>query len=100
VNTDPLPLRELAGMLREVTGEDERWASRIGPATRIEDDLQLESVELAALGEVVQRRYGARADLSAYLAELDLDQLIALTVGDLLAFLAAATAGTARAPAP
>lgn len=79
-------LRELTGMLREVTGEGDEWERRITPATRLEDDLQLESVELAALGELVRQRYGDRADLPAYLAGLDLDQLIALTVADLMAF--------------
>jgi hypothetical protein len=84
-------------MIAAVAGESDRWAAGIGPATRVEDDLQLESVELTALGELVQRRYGAGADLSGYLAGLDLDQLIELTVGDLLAFLTGAVAG--REPA-
>jgi acyl carrier protein len=90
--TDPR-LPELAGMLREVTGEGPRWAERIGPDSRLEDDLQLESLELAALGDLLKRRYGSGVDLVGYLAGLDLDQLIAVTVGDLLALLPAAAAG-------
>ena len=74
-------LREIAGLLRAVTGEDERWASALAPDTRLEDDLRLESVEVAALGEALRERWGV--DLPAYLAGLDLDQLIDLTVGDL-----------------
>ena len=74
-------LREIAGLLREVTGEDERWAAAVTPASRLEDDLRLESVEVAALGEALHTRWGV--DLPAYLAGLDLDQLIDLTVGDL-----------------
>ena len=80
-------------MLREVTGEGPRWVERIGPDSRLEDDLQLESLELAALGELLKHRYGAGVDLVGYLAGLDLDQLIAVTVGDLLALLPAPAAG-------
>lgn len=85
-------------MIREVTGESDQWAAAIGPACRLEDDLQLESVDLTALGELVQRRYGAGVELSGYLAGLDFDQLIELTVGDLLSFLTAAAARS-REPA-
>jgi acyl carrier protein len=83
-------LPELVELLQAVTGERDSWAARITPATRLDDDLQLESVELAALSEQLQRRYGAGVDLSAYLAGLDLDALIALTVGDLLSFVGGA----------
>ncbi len=74
-------LREIAGLLRDVTGEDERWAAAVAPASRLEDDLRLESGEVTALGEALRARWGV--DLPAYLAGLDLDQLIDLTVGDL-----------------
>ena len=74
-------LRELAGLLRGVTGEDERWAAAVTPASRLEDDLRLESVEVAALGEAMAARWGV--DLLAHLAGLEMDELIDLTVGDL-----------------
>jgi hypothetical protein len=79
------PLAELVAMLRKVTGEGDAWARRITPASRLEDDLQLESVELVALSELMRRRYGDGVDLIGFLAGLDLDELIALTVGDLVA---------------
>ncbi len=79
-------LAELAGMLLGVTGEDERWAAGITPATRLEADLRLESVELAALGGALRDRYGDGVDLLAFVAGLDIDQIIALTVGDVLAY--------------
>jgi acyl carrier protein len=91
------PLAELAGMLRDATGEDERWAAAITEATRLEADLRLESIEFAALGELIRERYGDEADLRAFLAELDLDQIIALTAGDLLAYLAQGCGTDSRA---
>lgn len=81
-------LTELVEMLLDVTGEDEGWAARITAATRLEGDLQLESVELVALGELLRSRYGDGVDLPAFFAELDIDQIIGLTVGDVLAYLA------------
>jgi acyl carrier protein len=88
-------------MLRAVTGQSPAWAARITPDSRLEDDLQLDSVELAALDALLQQRYGDGVDLSGYLAVLDLDQLIALSVGDLLAYLDTVLGDTAigREPA-
>jgi hypothetical protein len=78
-------LAEIVAMLREVTGEDEAWAGRITEATRLEDDLRLESIELAALDQRLRDRYGDGVDLAGFLNGLDLDEIIALTVGDLIA---------------
>jgi acyl carrier protein len=91
------PLAELAGLLRDVTGEDDMWAAAITPGTRLEADLRLESIEFAALGDLIRERYGDQADLRAFLAELDIDQIIALTAGDLLAYLASAGVPATRA---
>jgi acyl carrier protein len=87
-------LREFATMLREVTGESEAWAAGITAASRLEDDLLLESVDVVALGERLRRRYGEPADPTAFIAGLGIDELIALTVGDLMAFV------TRRVPVP
>jgi acyl carrier protein len=81
-------LGELAAMLREVTGADAAWVASVTPDSRLDGDLWLDSVELAALGTLLRERY--RIDLPAYLAGLDLDQLIELRVKDLVAL-----AGTA-----
>jgi hypothetical protein len=83
-------LPEIVAMLREVTGEDEEWSSRITEATRLEDDLRLESIEVAVLDKLMRERYGDGVDLNGYLAGLDLDETIALDVGDLMALVAAA----------
>jgi acyl carrier protein len=77
-------------MLRQVTGEDARWAGDITPASRIEADLRIDSLELAALGDLLQETYGDVVDLPGYLAGLDIGQIVALSVGDLAAYVAAA----------
>lgn len=81
-------LAALAGMLMDVTGEDERWAARVTADSRLEGDLRLESVELAALGDLLRDAYGDRVDLAAFVAELDIDEIIGLTVGDLAGYVA------------
>jgi acyl carrier protein len=91
-------LAEMVALLRKVTGEEPRWADEITSATRLETDLYLDSLELAALCDLAQDTYGAGVDLAAFVSGLDLDQIIGLTVGDLVAHVEAARggAGTGR----
>ena len=82
-------LAEITRMLLTVTGEDEQWAATVTPASRLEGDLRLEIDELAAVGGLLRDTYGARADLAGFLADLDIDEVIGLTVGDLVAYVVA-----------
>ena len=84
--TVPRLLSEIAEMLQAVTGETSEWTATITPNATLEGDLALESVDLAALGELLRDAHGA--DLAAYCADLDIEQLIGLTVADLAAWLA------------
>ncbi|GAA2414395.1 hypothetical protein GCM10010191_25440 [Actinomadura vinacea] len=77
-------LAEVVQMLVDVVGDDFLLEVEVGPETRLNDDLALESIEFVALAERLRRRYGDRADLAALVAGLDLDQIMALTVGDLV----------------
>lgn len=79
--TDPFPA--IVGMLLVATGEDPDWAAAITPDSRLEEHLRLESMEVLALGDLLRERYGV--DLPAHLARLEIDELIALTVGDVAA---------------
>jgi len=82
-------LAGIAGLLSEVCGQDDAWAAAITAATRLDGDLRLDSIEVAALGELLRDSCGGRVDLLGYLAGLDIDQLIGLTVADLAAYVAA-----------
>ncbi|WP_212830178.1 4'-phosphopantetheinyl transferase superfamily protein [Catellatospora sp. TT07R-123] len=75
---------ELAGMLAAVTGEQ----APITADTRLEQDLRLESIEVAELAGRVRQRWGADVDLAAFYADLEIDQIIGLTVGDLAFYVA------------
>jgi len=95
---EPL-LAEMIALLRTVTGEDSRWADEITSGTRLEGDLYLDSLEVTALCELAAEAYGERLDLAGFVSGLDLDQIIGLTVGDLVAQVAAASPRPAAHPA-
>lgn len=79
----------VASDLRTVLAED--WAAevQISMETSFSDDLEIESVEMVALSELLQARYGESIDLAGWLADKDLDELMVLKVGDLVRHLAA-----------
>ncbi|WP_067485196.1 acyl carrier protein [Actinomadura hibisca] len=77
-------LGEVVGMLVEVVGEDFLLDTEIGPDTTFNDELALESIEFVALAEKLQDRYGGRVDFAAFIAGLGLDEIMNMTVGDLV----------------
>ncbi|MEU8785810.1 acyl carrier protein [Streptomyces sp. NPDC048637] len=86
---DPLPARtrtilaEITDMLVSVVGDELLVVGEITCATTFNDDLALESIEFVALAELLQQRYGASVDFLGLLAEKDIDQILAMTVGEL-----------------
>ncbi|WP_327706020.1 phosphopantetheine-binding protein [Streptomyces decoyicus] len=95
---DPFPertrtiLAEITGMLVSVVGDELLVVGEITPATTFNDDLALESIEFVALAELLQQRYGSSVDLLGLLAEKDIDQILAMTVGELAVHIDRATA--------
>jgi tocopherol O-methyltransferase len=80
---------EIVELLRVLLDQDAAWSAIVSPATTLDGDLELESVELTALSRVLQQRFGAETDLAAHVAGLDVEQIIALTLGDVAAFVTA-----------
>ncbi|WP_344028207.1 phosphopantetheine-binding protein [Streptomyces luteireticuli] len=76
-------------MLRAVLGEyggvDD---AEITMGTRFHDDLDLESIDLVTLGGHLQARYGERVNFAEYLAALGLEEIIGLTIGQLVEHIA------------
>ncbi len=89
VTDDRQPFLELVSILTAVSGEDPAWAIGITPDSRLESDLRMDSMELAALDDALRARYGAHIDLEAFIAKLEMDELIDLKVADVLAYLTA-----------
>ncbi|MGM0576635.1 MAG: acyl carrier protein [Myxococcota bacterium] len=80
-------LTTVADLIREVIGED--WADEvaIGPETSFAEDLELESIEFVALAERLQEHYGEGVDFVGWISDKELDEIIALKVGDLVEFI-------------
>jgi len=80
-------LERLAGFIREVIGEE--WADdiEIVAETSFNNDLELESIEFVALAEKLQEHYGKRVDFVGWLSGKDINEIIQMTVGDLVEFI-------------
>lgn len=77
-------LLTIATLVREVVGEDWIQQVEIRRETSFGEDLELESIEFVALAERVQEVWGERVDFVGWLAGMELDQIIGLTVGELV----------------
>lgn len=82
-------VRTIARLVHVVIGEDVDVALDITADSSFSEDIELESIEFVALGERLQLTYGERIDLVGWFGELDLDEIIDLTVGELAVFIAA-----------
>ncbi|MHB8418732.1 MAG: acyl carrier protein [Myxococcales bacterium] len=81
-------LGEIARLIREVVGEAWIEEKAIGLSTSFGRDLELESIEFVALGERLQSHFGKGVDFVGWLSGKDLDEILELTVGDLVEFIA------------
>ena len=82
----------IARLVHEVIGEDIDVDLDITAESSFSEDIELESIEFVALGEQLQLTYGERIDLVGWFGELDLDEIIDLTVGERAEFVAACLA--------
>jgi acyl carrier protein len=78
-------LDEVVAMLVAVVGGGSLLGTAVGPETTFNGDLALESIEFVALAEKLRQRFGERVDFAAFVAGMDLGQIMAMTVGDLVA---------------
>lgn len=80
---DPV-LDEVVAMLVEVAGDDILLEGEVTRDTTFSEDLALESIEFVALAEKLQQRYGESVDLVAFMADMDINEIMAMTVGQLV----------------
>jgi acyl carrier protein len=83
-NTRHSVLEVVAELIGEVVGDDLLLDDPISMETSFSDDLELESIEFVALSEALQERYGARIDFVEWISEMELEEIIGLTVGQLV----------------
>ena len=67
----------------------------INMQTKFQDDLELESIEMIALGDALKSHYTALSsqdidvDFASWLSQLSIEQLMELSVGDLVIWIEA-----------
>lgn len=81
-------LAEVRAVLTEIIGEEYAFSLDIGMDTSFDADLELESIEFVRLSAMLAERYGDRVDLVAFLADKDPEQIIGLTVGEVVTYIA------------
>lgn len=89
--TDPDPdhiLATVSRLLVEVVGDELTLTGPITLASSFNRDLELESIEFVALAEKLQEHYRGKVDFVGWISTKELDQIIALTVGDLVELIA------------
>lgn len=79
-------LEEIAGLIREVIGEEWALDTEIGMDTAFATDLELESIEFVELAEKMQARYGTEVDFVGWLSDKEIEEILGLTVGDVVEF--------------
>lgn len=77
-------LAEISRVLRELLAEYALEDAEITRETTFHDDLELESVDLVTLSGALRETYGDRVNFAEFVADLELDEIIALTVGQLV----------------
>jgi acyl carrier protein len=82
--TEDAILDEVVGILVEVIGEDFLLDVEVTADTSFNDDLAVESIEFVALAEKLRERYGEKVDFVAFVGEMDLEEIVAMTVGRLV----------------
>jgi len=80
-------LDTVARLIREVIGEDWDLDQPITAETSFAEDLELESIEFVSLAERLQQEYGGRVDFVPWLSNKELDEIIKLNVGDVVAYI-------------
>lgn len=76
---------ELSGMVSEMLGEYELGEDfDITADTTFFGDLELESIDLVVLAGHLETRYGSQVNIAEFIAALELDEIIGLTLGRLV----------------
>jgi acyl carrier protein len=86
--TQEAVLATISRLLVEIIGEEYVLALDIGLGTSFNTDLELESIEFVTLAARLRETYGSSVDFVAFLADKEVGEIVALTVGDLVEYTA------------
>lgn len=86
-------LADISAMLRVILDEYGLDDAPITRETLFHDDLELESIDLVTLAGSLGERYGDAINFAEFIADLELEAIIQLTVGDLVDYVVRALSG-------
>ncbi|GAB3930807.1 phosphopantetheine-binding protein [Kribbella albertanoniae] len=79
-------LADISAMLRALLDEYGLDDVEITRATKFHDDLELESIDLVGLSGRLRDHYGDKINFASFIADKELEEIIAVTVGELVDF--------------
>lgn len=82
--TEQEVLTEITGMLAVVLADYGLDEAEVTMESRFTDDLELESIDLVTLAGQLQERWGERINFAEFIAGMELEEIIGLTVGRLV----------------
>ncbi|WP_370949092.1 acyl carrier protein [Amycolatopsis sp. cg5] len=77
---------DISAMLRDLLEEYGLDDTEITMDTKFHDDLELESIDLVALAGSLRDRYGETINFAQFIADKELGEIMAMTVGELVRF--------------
>jgi acyl carrier protein len=81
---------EVVDLIRGVLDGYDPGSEPVTRETRFQQDLAFESIDIVVLGTRLTERYGPAVDFPAFLSTLTIEEIIALSVGDLVDHVSAA----------
>lgn len=92
-------LADITGMLRVLLEEYGFDDAEITRETTFHHDLELESIDLVTLSGELRGHYGDQINFAEFIADLELEEIIELTIGELVDFVVNSLPADASAPA-
>lgn len=87
---DNAVLELVISKIRSTINEEWIHDTGIGPETRFNDDLEIESIEFVKIANAIQQHYGTHLDIAGWLAGKTIHELIGLSVGELASYISSA----------
>jgi acyl carrier protein len=89
---------EIGRLVTEVIGDDYLLDTEISASTTFLGELELESIDFVSLGARLQDLYREKVDFVTFIAELEIDDLSDLTVGELADYIGGCLAASDAEP--
>ena len=77
----------LKQFIGEVIGQEFADELEIKPSSSFTKDLEMDSIEIVAFSEKVKKQFGQQINYAGWLSGMDIDQLIGLTINDIITFI-------------